>query len=131
MAESTIRNVLETYVRGWTSGDLATVFAGYHDDFELTYFGDNALSGRHVGKAAALRVLGDFSRRTERQLIGTPSVLAGEDRGVIIARERLGTGAAAIELDRVLVYTVADNKLRECRVYDSDQAAIDRLIGPA
>lgn len=131
MAESTIRDVLEAYVLAWTSGDLATVFASYHDDFVLTYFGDNALSGRHVGKTAALGVLGDFSRRTERQLIGTPSVLVGEDRGIIIARERLGTGTAAIEADRILVYTVADGKLRECWVYDSDQAAIDRLIGSA
>ncbi len=129
MTEATIRDVLERYVDAWTGGDLAAVFASYHDDFELTYFGDHALSGRHGGKAAALGVLGEFSRRTARELIGRPVVLAGEGRGAILARERLGTGDAAIELDRVLVYTIADGKLRECWVYDSDQAAIDRLIG--
>ncbi len=131
MAEATIRAVLKAYVAAWVAGDVAAVVASYHDDFELTYFGANALSGHHVGKPAALAVLGEFTRRSGRQLIGTPAVLAGDARGVVIARERLGSGEAAIEADRVLVYTIADDRLRTCCVYDSDQAAIDRLIGPA
>ena len=131
MAEAEIRDILNGYMQAWTGGDLATLMACYHDDFVLHYFGANALTGTHVGKAAALGVLGEFSRRTARQLLGTPAVLAGADRGVILAREKLGVDAAVVEVDRVLVYTVADGRLRECWVYDADQAMIDRLIGSA
>jgi ketosteroid isomerase-like protein len=126
-----IAAVLGAYANAWQSGDLVAIMAAFHDDFVLHYFGDNALAGRHVGKAAALGVLGDFSRRTHRKLIGEVSVLAGKDRGALIARERLGAEGAAIEVERVLVYRVADGKLAECWVYDADQAAIDRMIGPA
>lgn len=131
MTDSVISTVLDAYANAWARGDLGTIMASYHDDFELTYFGSNPLAGHHVGKAAALAAMGEFSRRTARQFVGIQSVMAGADRGAIIARERFGTGDGVMEVDRVLVYTVADGKLRKCWVYDGDQAAIDRLVGPA
>ena len=57
--------------------------------------------------------------------------MAGPHRGAVIARERLGRDGAAVEVERVLVYAVTDDLLRECWVYDGDQALIDRLVGPA
>ncbi|MBX9795847.1 nuclear transport factor 2 family protein [Sphingomonas sp.] len=131
MTQAAIRAVLDQYVAAWQAGDVGAVIACYHDDFTLHYAGSNALSGTHVGKAAALGVLAEFSRRVPRQLVGIVSVMAGETRGAVIARERLGQGAAAIEVERVLVYAVADDRLAECWVYDGDQPAIDRLIGTA
>lgn len=129
MSATEIRAALDRYVGAWQAGDLATVTGCYHDGFTLNYFGCNALSGRHVGKAAALAVLADFTRRSQRQLLEIAAVMAGETRGAVIARERLGSGDSAFEAERVLVYTVADGKLAECWVYDGDQPAIDRLIG--
>ncbi|KGB54416.1 Ketosteroid isomerase-related protein [Sphingopyxis sp. LC81] len=129
--EDEVRRVLEAYAAAWKSGDLAAIAALYHDDFTLHYGGANALSGVHAGKVAALAVLADFSRRTGRRLLDIVDVMAGPRRGAIVARERLGLGDAAVEVERLLVYTVADGLLRECWVYDADQALIDRLIGPA
>lgn len=129
--EDTVRSVLEAYAAAWKSGDLAAIAARYHDDFTLHYGGGNALSGVHVGKVAALRVLADFSRRTERRLVEIVDVMAGPHRGAIVARERLGHGDTAVEVERLLVYIVAEGLLRECWVYDGDQALIDRLVGPA
>ncbi len=129
MTES-IAEVLGGYATAWKSGDLVSIMAAYADDFVLHYFSDHALAGRHAGKGAALTVLGDFSRRTNRKLIDIVSVMGGENRGAIIARERLGPDVAARDIDRVLVYRVSAGQLAECWVYDSDQAFIDRLIGP-
>jgi ketosteroid isomerase-like protein len=129
--EDTVRSVVEAYAAAWKSGDIAAIAALYHDDFTLHYAGANALSGVHTGKIAALTVLADFSRRTGRRLLDIVDVMAGSHRGAVIARERLGQGDAAVEVERLLVYTVADGLLRECRVYDEDQALIDRLVGPA
>lgn len=129
--EDRIRSVLNAYAAAWQSGDLAAIAAHYHDDFTLHYAGAHALSGVHSGKMAALTALGDFSRRTGRRLLEIVDVMAGPHRGAMIARERLGQGDAAVEVERLLVYTVADDLLRECWVYDADQALIDRLVGSA
>ncbi|WP_332819236.1 nuclear transport factor 2 family protein [Sphingopyxis sp.] len=129
--EDRVRSVLEAYAAAWQSGDMAAIVARYHDDFTLHYAGANALSGVHAGKMAALAVLADFSRRTGRKLLEIVDVMAGPHRGAVIARERLGQGDAAVEVERVLVYTIADDLLRECWVYDADQTLIDRLVGPA
>lgn len=122
-----IRTALERYAASWTSGDLAAIVACYHDEFTLHYFGQHALSGDHVGKARALQVLAEFTRRTKRQLVSIVATLAGNDRGAIVVREALGPGR--VEVERVLVYAVAGGLLRECWVYDQDQRAIDELVG--
>lgn len=124
-----IRTAMERYVAAWTSGDLAAIAACYHDEFTLHYFGRHALSGDHVGKARALQVLAEFTRRTKRQLVAIVATLAGNDRGAIVVREALGP--SRVEVERVLVYTFAGSLLRECWVYDQDQRAIDELIGTA
>ena len=125
--ESEIRAAVERYAAAWKAGDLAAIAACYHEGFTLHYFGANALSGDHVGKAAALATLGEFSRRTRRRLVEIVAVTAGPERGAVIAREALGP--QGLEMERVLVYAVEDGLLKDCWVYDQDQALIDRLVG--
>ena len=127
-SEEEIRSAVERYAAAWKSGDMAAIVACYHDDFTLHYFGRNALSGDHVGKAAALKTLAEFSMRTKRRLVSIVATLAGAERGAVIAREALGPNGQ--EAERVLVYTVKDGLLHECWVYDTDQRFIDELIGP-
>lgn len=126
-----IRDAVERYARAWAAGDMAAIFACYGEDFTLHYAGSNALSGDHVGKAAALATLADFSRRTGRRLVRIVDVLAGRERGVVVAREALGPDGARVEVERTLVYRVADGVFTECWVYDQDQPLIDRLVGAA
>jgi uncharacterized protein len=122
-----VRDPIERYAEAWTRGDLRSITACYHDDFVLHYFGRHALAGVHVGKAAALRALAEFSRRTGRELVAVVGTLRGAERGAIVAREKLGP--ERIEVERVLVYSFADGLLKECWVYDQDQRLIDRLVG--
>ena len=126
-----VRAVLERYAAAWTSGDLARIFACYHDDFALHYFGRNAFAGDHVGKAAALKVLGEFSRRSKRRLLEIVDILAGPERGALLARELVTHRGAEIEIERLFLYRVADGLLRECWLYDQDQHLIDDIIGPS
>jgi uncharacterized protein len=122
-----VRAAIERYAAAWKSGDLAAIAACYHAEFTLHYFGRNALSGEHAGKARALEVLGEFTRRTKRQLIAIVATLAGHERGAIVVREAMGP--KRVEVERVLVYAVAGGLLRECWVYDQDQRAIDEWVG--
>jgi hypothetical protein len=126
-----IKAAVERYAAAWQAGDTAAIVAGYGEGFTLHYGGRNALSGDHVGKAAALGVLAEFSRRTGRRLVRIVDVLAGAERGVVIAREALGKGPDAVEVERVLVYRVAGGLFAECWVHDADQDLIDRLVGAA
>ena len=126
-----IADAVERYASAWSRGDTAAIVGCYGEGFTLQYAGANALSGVHAGKAAALGCLAEFSRRTNRRLVRIVDVLAGNERGVVVAREALGPDEARVEVERVLVYRVEDGVFTECWVHDQDQAVIDRLVGPS
>lgn len=113
------------YATAWLAGDRAAIAACYHDEFTLHYAGRNPLAGAHRGKAAALRALAEVARRANRKLLGIDDVMAGPQRGAILARESFSRDGRAAELERLLVYTVRDGLLSECWVYDRDQATVD------
>lgn len=120
---------VQRYAEAWKSGDLAAIFACYHDDFSLHYGGSHSLAGTHAGKPAALAALAEFSKRTGRKLVSILDVMAGPERAVVIAREHFDNGTLVADVDRVLVYRIADGMLRECWLYDADQALIDSFVG--
>ena len=122
-----IRSLIERYADAWQRRDAAA-FALYHPQFTIHWFGHNPLSGTHVGAEQVQRALAELARRTNRSLVKIVATLAGPERGAIIARESFGTGDARIEVDRVLVFTVADDRLRECWVYDADPTLLDRFF---
>jgi ketosteroid isomerase-like protein len=121
--------IVRAYGDAWARGNLAALIALYHDDFTLHYGGANRLSGTHRGKDAALKALAEVSLATGRRLIEIVDVMAGNARATIVARERFEALGEVAELERVLVYRIADGRLRECWVFDADQAVVDRFIG--
>lgn len=116
------------YAAAWRAGDLQAMLAVYHDDFTLHYFGRNPLAGLHRGKSAALAILAEVSRRTNRKLLGIVDVMVGPERGAILVRESFARDGNAVEVERLLVYSVRDELLHHCWVYDQDQALIDRFL---
>src|SRR5512145_2551117 len=107
-----IRSVIERYADAWQRRDPAA-FALYHPQFTVHWFGHNPLSCTHAGAEQVRRALAELTRRTHRDLVKIVATLAGPERGAIIARESFGTGDARIEMDRVLVFTIAEGRLRE------------------
>lgn len=129
MSTATIFQAVKRYADAWQRGDVPALMDCYHPDFTLHYPGDHALAGTHVGKDASVKVLAEVSRRTQRRLLEIISVMAGEERGAIIARERWGGDAEAAIVERVLVYAVQDGKLRNCWLFDADQKTVARFLG--
>ena len=121
------RLTLERYAAAWSKGDLPTLTALYADDIVFNYLGRHGLAGRHEGKPRALAALAEFTRRTGRRLKSVTDVLAGPNLGALVVRESMGPDA--IEVTRVLVYTVSGGLLRSCTIYDEDPALIDGLVG--
>ena len=126
-ATEAIRSVIERYADAWQRSDPAAL-ALYHPRFTVHWFGHNPLSGSHVGADQVRQALGELTRRTNRRLVRIVATLAGAGRGALIARESFGAGEARVEMDRVLIFTVAEGRLRECWVYDSDPELLDRYV---
>ncbi len=87
---------------------------------------DGGATAAIVVRFPVQHALSELAKRTSRSLVKIVATLAGAERGAIIARESFGTGDARIEMDRVLIFTVADDRLRECWVYDADPQLLDR-----
>jgi ketosteroid isomerase-like protein len=120
---------IRTYSSAWRTGDIATIFALYHDSFTLHYPGANRLSGTHRGKEAALAAMREFSTVTKRKLVDLIDVMAGDGYASIIAREQFHVMDDPPVIQRLAVYRIVDGRMHECWMYDGDQALIDRLIG--
>ena len=127
VAES-IRRAVSGYAAAWLAGDRQAMLASYHDDFTLHYFGRNPLAGIHRGKPAALAILAEVTRRTNRKLSGIVDVMAGPERGALLVREIFQRNGKTAEVERLLVYSVRDELLWQCWVYDQDQALIDAFL---
>ena len=120
--------VVRAYTDAWISGDLFAVLDLYHDDLVLHYGGANAFTGDHVGKDAAIATLLAVQERTQREPIAVLDVMESAKNATAWVRERWIVDGAPRELDRILVYRVADDRLVECRLFDFDQALVDRVL---
>ena len=127
VAES-IRRAVSGYAAAWLAGDRQAMLASYHDDFTLHYFGRNPLAGIHRGKPAALAILAEVTRRSKRKLSGIVDVMAGPERGALLVREMFQRDGKTAEVERLLVYSVRDELLWQCWVYDQDQALVDTFL---
>jgi uncharacterized protein len=127
VAES-IRRAVSGYAAAWLAGDRQAMLASYHDDFTLHYFGRNPLAGVHRGKPAALAILAEVTRRSNRKLSGIVDVMAGPERGALLVREIFQRDGKTAEVERLLVYSVRDELLWQCWVYDQDQALVDTFL---
>jgi ketosteroid isomerase-like protein len=130
-ADETPLAVAQAYAAAWANGDAATLIALYHDDIVLHYSGEGPLAGDHIGKPAALAVLGRIQQAVRRETPEIHDVLASDTHAAILAKERWHDGDAVRELHRVLLYHVLDGKLAECWIYDDDQRLVDAVLSKA
>jgi len=127
-AAESIRRAVSGYAAAWLAGDRQAMLASYHDEFTLHYFGRNPLAGVHRGKPAALAILAEVTRRSHRKLSGIVDVMAGAERGALLVREIFQRDGKTAEVERLLVYSVRDELLWQCWVYDQDQALVDTFL---
>ena len=127
--QEAIYSVVRRYADAWGANDVKAVIDCYHDDVVFYYFGQSPLAGTHRGKAACLAVLKQVREKTNRRLLEVMDVAAGETFGFVVARERFERDGRVSELTRVLKYTIREDKIAECWVYDQDQELIDSYLG--
>jgi len=119
--------VLRRYVEAWTGGDIDRLLGCYGDDFTLHYAGSSRFAGAHGGRDVAVAVMVEVSALAPRRLISIDDVLASDGGGVVVVTEELQRGDERCELQRVFRYRIAEGLLRECWLYEADQAVVDRF----
>ena len=125
--EESTRGTLQAFAEAWKAGDIARVIDTYSNDFVLHYFGETDLAGTYEGKAASVGAMMAVSGRAKRTLIDIVDVLAGAEMGAVVVRERLSKGTDESDVQRVILYRVADNKIIESWLHDQDQRLVDRF----
>jgi ketosteroid isomerase-like protein len=127
------RRLIEEYVAAWAKGDLETGESYYSDDFVAYQAGHGPLAGEYHGRR-------DLHERWVEPVLrltcgrwtveADPEIILSGDEGIVIVvhetMEREGRGR--IETKKLVVYTIQDDKITTCRMYDGDQGAIDDFL---
>ncbi len=126
-------DVVRRYCDAWLAGDTLAVLSLYHEDLTLVWPGRHPFAGTHVGSQAAIEALLAVQELTNRVPVEIVDVLEGSSRSAAVVVERWTRETDGVpetlEHRRVLEYTVVDQKLHTCRVYESAQADVDEWLG--
>jgi len=95
------------------------------EDVALHLFGHSPLAGTHRGKDAVASTIRRIQGLTNRQTLEIHDVVGGGDHAVILVKERFENAGRTIDLSRVFLYHLRDEKITDIYVYDEDQAAVD------
>lgn len=123
--------VVRRYCEAWLAGDVATVLSLYHDDLRLEWFGQHRLAGTHRGQQASLDALLAVQAATDRTPTEIVEILDGSDSVVALVHERWTDPADASKVLnhlRALQFTVRDSMIDSCRVFETEQGAIDAWL---
>lgn len=129
MSEATA--VVRAYCDAWLAGDTATVLSLYHDDLTLVWPGRHRFAGVHEGQAAAIEALLGLQAATNRRPVEVLDLMTGHAAVMVTVIERWTRDedeSTSIEITRGLEYTVVDGKLRTCRLYETDQPAVEEWL---
>jgi len=122
--------VVRRYLDAWLAGDVMTVLSLYHEELTLHWPGTYELAGTHAGQQAAIEALLALQEATNREPLEIVDVLDG-DHGVaaiVVEQWSRDDPAEVLEHTRVLHFTVHEDKLHSCRVFESAQAEIDAWL---
>jgi len=124
-------DVVQAYCDAWMAGDVATVASMYHEDLTLEWFGEHRLAGTHVGLQRSIEALLELQAATNRTPTEIVEILDGPSSVVAIVNERWtsANGDHVFEHVRALEFTVHENKLHTCRIFETAQARIDEWLG--
>lgn len=124
------RKLINDYLSCWERGDVEAAEGYWAEDMMFFQAGHSHLAGKFTS-------VQDFKNRWVQPLLemtdnrwtvtSNPEVvLSGDDGCVVIIYEKMvRDGKGEIETNKLVVYTIRDDKITSCRMYDGDQGAID------
>jgi ketosteroid isomerase-like protein len=126
----TPRELMTDYLDAARRGDWDTAFGYFADDISIRVPGRSALAGEWRGKEFAVNYIQSVrdryrDGRIELELI---DMLAGDERVLLLVRERFHGDGAPVEIRRANVYTVRDDEVVDVSIFEGDQYVVDELL---
>jgi ketosteroid isomerase-like protein len=121
---------MRRYAAALQAGRAAEALPFYADDLVLHMPGRGPHAGTFRGQHAVLDYYTKVFQATDGQfeVLGVDDILASDDRAATLVRWRLRRGDRTLEIDRVVVYRIVDERIVEMWVRDWDQYAYDEFF---
>jgi predicted SnoaL-like aldol condensation-catalyzing enzyme len=118
--------VITAYGTAMRAGDWNAGIGFFADDVVGYVPGRSDLAGVKRGKAALVEYLDTvISHVRDRVELVIMDTLVGAEYVGLLVREILGEGDDRIEIRRLNVYKIVDDKIVEIRIFEADQYAVD------
>ena len=119
------------YAAAWRRGDPQAAWEFYADDVVMRLPGRGSAAGTHSGKAAVIAALQALLARTgdapaEVEVLDR---LVSAERVALVLREVVTRGDQRLELRRVNVYRVRDDRIVDIDIFEADQYDVDEFFG--
>ena len=123
--------VIEAYAAAWGRGDPEGAFEFYADDVVMHLPGRGSLAGSHRGRDAVIGAIRALLDRTDGLPVEVEVLdrLTSADRVAMLLRESTSRGADQLELSRVNIYRVRDDRIVEIEIFEADQYEVDEFFG--
>lgn len=124
------RQLITAYFDAWARGDVTAGESYWADELVTFQAGHSALAGEfHGARDLHERWVQPLLKMTDGRwtVLKAPEIiLSGDDGVVVIASEYMEReGKGRIDTRKLVVYTIRNDKITSCRMYDGDQGAID------
>jgi len=124
--------VLQGYFDAMAAGGPPASMPFYHPDVVLEVPGSHPASGTYEGHEGVGRFGGTMAGLTDRTFRLVPvDLLASDDHVVTVADASASVAGNSLQWRRIIVSEVRDGKLFRLRFFESDQPAVDALLGGA
>ena len=122
--------VLAQYAAAWERGDPGAAFEWYADDVVMRLPGRGRDAGVHEGKPAVTAVINALLARTADHSAEVEVLdrLASPSRVALLLHEVVVRDDQRLELRRVNVYTVRDDRIVDIGVFEANQYEVDAFF---
>jgi hypothetical protein len=123
--------VIVAYGSAWERGDPEAAWAYYADDVVMRVPGRGSVAGAHEGRdavIAAIRSLLDRTSTASAEVEVLDRLVSG-DRVAMVLREAVVRGDERLELRRVNVYRVENDRITEIDIFEANQYEVDEFFG--
>ena len=125
--------LMRRYSAALTAGKAADALPFYAEDLVLHIPGRSPHAGTFRGQDAVLAYYTRIFRDTDGkfQPLGVDDILASDTHAASLVRWRVERDGKTLEIDRVVIYRIEDERIAEIWVHDWDQYAYDELFATA
>ena len=122
--------LIRQYADAWMRGDKQAAEDFWANDIVLRLPGRNMMSGIYRGKKTVADAIDKLIAITDKaQILELYDVLADDKYAISFLKERFErSGKEMLEIDRIVVFQIRNNKITDYRIFEDDQHVVDEFF---